>query len=116
MKISGRRRATRLGDLILRELSTMLVGEIQDPRLEFVTLSAIRMNVDMTVAEVFYTCGSGSDKDEAAQALGKAAGFMRSQLGRRVKVRYVPELRFMYDDFLENMVYAKPSADDSDDS
>ncbi len=116
MKISGRRRATRLGDLILRELSTMLVEEVQDPRLEFVTLSSIRMNVDMTVAEVFYTCGVGSDKDEAATALRKAGGFMRSQLGRRIKVRAVPELRFMYDDFLENMVYAKPAAGDSEDS
>ncbi|WP_147821902.1 30S ribosome-binding factor RbfA [Salidesulfovibrio onnuriiensis] len=116
MKISGRRRASRLGDLILRELSTMLVQEVQDPRLEFVTLSAIRMNVDMTVAEVFYTCGAGSDKEGAEAALRKAGGFMRSQLGRRIKVRVVPELRFMYDDFLENMVYAKPAADNSENS
>lgn len=116
MKISGRRRAARMGDMILRELSTMLVEEIQDPRLEFVSLSAVRMNVDMTVAEVFFTCGSASDKEGAEQALRKAGGFMRSQLGRRIKVRVVPELRFMYDDFLENMVYAKPAADDNEDS
>lgn len=116
MKISGRRRATRLGDLILRELSTMLIEEVQDPRLEFITLSGIRMNVDMTVAEVFYSVGGGTAKEDAANGLTKASGFLRSQLGRRIKVRSVPELRFTHDDFLEDMVYAKPPADDSHDS
>ncbi len=116
MKISGHRRAARMGDLILRELSTMLLNEVRDPRLAMVTLSGVRMNTNLRIAEIFYSVGSGVTRDEAKQALEKATGFMRTQLGKRIKVKFVPELRFVFDDFLEDMVYAKPTQIDSNDN
>lgn len=105
-----------MGNQILRELSNMLIEEVQDPRLSMVTLSGVRMNGNLRIAEIFYSVGSGVDRADAQKALEKASGFLRSQLGRRIKVKFLPELRFVFDDFLEDMVYAKPSEDDSIDS
>lgn len=115
MKISGHRRAARLGDLILRELSTMMLNEVRDTRLSMIVLSGVRMNTNLRVAEVFYSVGSGLSKEEAKQALDKATGFLRTQLGQRIQIRFVPELRFKFDNFLEDMVYAKPAQNNSSD-
>ncbi|MCM0755219.1 30S ribosome-binding factor RbfA [Desulfovibrio aminophilus] len=109
MKTTDSRRSVRLGDQILRELAGMLLEEIQDPRLEMITLSAVRMNKDLRIAEVFFTLPAGDDRlKDAEAALAKCTGRLRGLLGKRLKLRYLPELRFVHDTFLEDMVYAKP--------
>lgn len=101
-------RARRLGDQIMRELAEMLATEIQDPRLELVTISGVRLNPNMRVAEVLYTAGGGEEHlSEVAQALDKAKGWLRRELGHRLKLRFVPELRFSRDTFLEDVVYGQ---------
>lgn len=106
MKTSDTRRSVRLGDQILRELATMLSEDIQDPRLERVTLSGVRMNKDLRIAEVFFTLPAGDEPlAEAKAALAKCGGKLRAMLGQRLKLRYLPELRFLHDTFLEDMVY-----------
>ncbi|WP_018123971.1 30S ribosome-binding factor RbfA [Desulfovibrio oxyclinae] len=114
MKISDSRRASRMGDQILRELSSILMEEVSDPRLERVTLSGVRMNANLRIAEVLFTTSGDEEKIEAArQGLEKASGYLRSQLGKKMRIQFVPELRFTHDTFLEDMVYAKPDEDDS---
>lgn len=113
MKLSESKRASRMGDLIMREISMMLMEEVRDPRLEFVTVSGVRMNKNLEVAEILFTASADADIDSIKTALKKASGFMRSQLGSRMRVRRVPELRFVHDTFLEDMVYAKPDEGDS---
>lgn len=113
MKISESRRAERLGDQILREVATMLVEEAKDPRLQLVTLSGVRMNTDLRIAELYYTVsGDEQHRREVREGLERAKGFLRSNLSHRLKLRFVPELRFVFDEFLEDMVYAKPHGDD----
>ncbi|WP_243547078.1 30S ribosome-binding factor RbfA [Pseudodesulfovibrio tunisiensis] len=109
MKVSDSRRAARLGDQIMREVSSMLVEEVQDPRLMTVTLTGVRMNANLRVAEILYSAASGEDREEIQKGLKKASGFLRSNLGKRLKLRFVPELRFAYDEFLEDVVYGKPT-------
>ncbi|GAB6036539.1 30S ribosome-binding factor RbfA [Fundidesulfovibrio butyratiphilus] len=105
------RRSMRLADQILRELALMLAEEIQDPRLELVTISGVRLNPDLSVATVLYTLhGDDERRKAAAQGLEKAKGFLRSHLSRALKMKSVPELRFKHDDFLETMVYGQPHA------
>lgn len=118
MKVSNSRRATKMGDQILKELNLMLLEEVQDPRLELVTLTGVRMNQNLRIAEIFFTTPGGEEERviEALKAFKKASGFMRSSLGRRLHVKYLPEIRFTHDNFLEDMVYAKPAEDDSEDS
>ncbi len=100
------RRSIRLADMIQRELAQMLQEEIQDPRLELVTISGVRLNSDLSIAKVFYTCTDDPLRlEEIAVSLGKAKGYMRTLLGKRLNLRSTPELRFERDIFLEDMVY-----------
>jgi len=113
MKASNSRRAVRMGDQIMREVGTLLVEEAADPRLQLVTLSGVRMNANLRIAEIFYTVsGDEAHRKEVQKGLEKASGFLRSRLGRNLKLQYTPELRFIFDDFLEDVVYAKSSETD----
>lgn len=103
-----------MGDLILRELANMLIEEVQDPRLELVSLTGVKLNADMSIALVTFTVGGGAERRAAAlDGLNKAKGFLRSGLARRMNMRQLPDLRFAHDDFLEDMVYAKPGSEHS---
>lgn len=100
------RRSMRMADQIMRELALMLSEEIQDPRLDLVTISGVRLNSDLSVATVYYTLhGDEARFKAAADGFNQARGFLRTMLGRRLKSRSVPELRFARDEFLETMVY-----------
>jgi ribosome-binding factor A len=100
------RRSIRLSDMIQRELAQLLQEEIQDPRLELVTISGVRLNSDLSIAKVFYTCTDDPLRlEEIAVSLGKAKGYLRTLLGKRLNLRSTPELRFERDLFLEDMVY-----------
>ena len=71
------------------------------------------MNANLRIAEIFYTVsGDEEHRREVQQGLERASGFLRSKLGRRLKLQYTPELRFIFDDFLEDVVYGKPNATD----
>lgn len=109
MKHATSRRSVRLSEEIMRELATMLAEEVQDPRLELVTVSGVRLNADISVAEVYVTYSAElHPREDVDKALDKAKGFLRTRLGKRLKLRKVPELRFRFDDFLETMVYEHP--------
>ncbi|MBI5519518.1 MAG: 30S ribosome-binding factor RbfA [Desulfovibrio sp.] len=113
MKASGSRRSVRMGDQIMQELATMLLEEVADPRLELVSLTGCKLNADMSIALVTFTVGGGAERrKQALDGLNKAKGFLRSGLARRLNMRSLPELRFSHDDFLEDMVYAKPGTAD----
>jgi ribosome-binding factor A len=114
MKSAGSRRSIRLADLILRELANMLLEEVADPRLELVSLTGVKLNSDLKIALVTFTVGGGEERRKLAlDGLNKAKGFLRSGLAKRLDMRSLPDLRFAHDDFLEDMVYAKPSSQDS---
>lgn len=109
MRKATSRRAFRLEEHIKQELSRILMEDIQDPRLELVTISGVRLNSDLTVAEVLYTHASEADKrEEALQGLNSAKGRIRHLLGQNLKQKFVPELRFKWDDYLETMIYDSP--------
>lgn len=83
----------------MRTLNELLRFETKDPRLEGVTLSAVDLSRDLSVARVYFsTLDPGADPGPAQKGLEKAAGFLRAKLGQAIKVRHVPELRFEHDD------------------
>jgi len=113
MKASSSRRAVSMGNQVMREVATLLVEEAQDPRLQLVTLSGVRMNANLRIAEIFYTVsGDAEHRKEVQDGLEKASGFLRSRLGRNLKLQFTPELRFIFDDFLEDVVYGKSNSTD----
>ena len=92
-------RTLRVAEQIQRELAEMIRLEVKDPRVGMVTLTDVEVSADYGHAKVFFTT-LGDDEQIAAAAAGlnHAAGFLRHELGRRVKLRSVPELHFSYDD------------------
>ena len=97
----GQGRPQRIGDLIQREIADLLAREVRDPRVGMVTLTSVDVSPDMSHAKVFFTLLDKDHLDEVQQGLRRAAGFLRSQLAKRVKLYSIPELRFEYDESVE---------------
>lgn len=96
------RRSQRVADLVRAELSKLLLTEAHDPELKFVTITAVEMPPDLKSARVFFSrLGSAEDRSRAGEALARASGFLRGEIGRRCGLRYAPELIFRPDDTLE---------------
>ena len=92
-------RNQRLGNQVLRTLNELLRFETKDPRLDGVSLTAVDLSRDLSVARVFFSLlDPNGDPVPVQQGLEKAAGFLRAKLGQAIKVRHVPELRFEHDD------------------
>lgn len=94
-------RTQRLGDQIQREVASLIRTEIKDPRLGMVTVSAVKVSPDMGYADIYVTVmGSTLDEkpDESIAVLNAAAGFLRGEVGRAIKTRITPRLRFHYDE------------------
>ena len=101
MKQKRSGRPEKLGDLIQRELSDLLHRDVRDPRVGMVTITAVDVSPDLSHAKVYFTTLSREHIDEAREGLQRGAGFLRSQLARRVKLYTTPELRFVYDESVE---------------
>ena len=95
-------RNQRLGAQVLRTLSELLRFETKDPRLQGVSLTSVDLSRDLSVARVYFSLMNPDGAPESAlEGLDKAAGFLRAKLGRAIKVRHIPELRFVHDDSAE---------------
>ena len=94
-------RPQKLGDLIQRELSELLQRELRDPGVGMITITGVDVSPDFSHARVFFTTLAPDHVMEAGKALKRAAGFLRSQLAKRLKLYTTPELRFEYDESVE---------------
>ena len=94
-------RPQKLGDLIQRELSGLLQRELRDPRVGLVTITSVDVSPDLSHAKVFFTILGNEDLKETQAGLKRAAGFLRTQLAKRIKLYTTPELRFEYDQSVE---------------
>jgi ribosome-binding factor A len=91
-------RPARVGELIQAELATLLTRGLKDPRLEMSTVSYVDVTSDLRHARVYISrLGSAAEQDAMLQGFQRAAGFIRGQLGRRLKLRYIPQLTFELD-------------------
>jgi len=97
----GHGRPQKLGDLIQRELSDLLAREIRDPRVGMITITSVDVSPDLSHAKIFFTMLDKTKLPDTLTGLGRSAGFLRSQLARRIKIYTTPELRFLYDESVE---------------
>ncbi len=93
-------RSRRVGEQIRQELADILRREMKDPRVHGVTLTAVEVTQDLEHAKVYFSLLSGEPK-AVEQALQHAAGFLRSELSHRLRLRVVPRLSFLFDESLE---------------
>jgi ribosome-binding factor A len=96
------KRADRVADVIRRELADLLQRRIKDPRLNRVTVTGVELTDDLRHARIFYCfLGETGEQEAVAQGLTRARGFIRRELGKRVYLRFLPELEFRYDPSFE---------------
>ena len=96
------RRSQRVADLVRAEISSLVLIEAHDPDLRRVTITDVEMPSDLRSARVFFSClGGDEEREKAALALRRAAGYLRREVGQRCKLRFAPELHFVSDRSLE---------------
>ena len=94
------RRSERVSDQMVHEIADILMRKIKDPRIGFVTVTGVDVADDLRNAKVFVSV-YGGDKDETLKGLESAAPFIRSELGRRMRMKFIPELLFRIDETAE---------------
>ncbi|OUR77521.1 ribosome-binding factor A [Colwellia psychrerythraea] len=92
-------RTDRVGQQIQKEIAVILMREIKDPRLSMTTVSAVEVTRDLAYAKIFVTFfNDNADEIKASlEVLAEAEGYIRSLLGKRLRARIMPHLRFVYD-------------------
>ena len=107
-------RQRRVADQIQRELADIIRGELKDPRVGMITLTGVEVSPDLAHAKVFFTTlADDAHRDEVEKGLRRASGFLRSELGRRIKVHVTPELHFEYDASVERGMRLSRLIDDA---
>jgi ribosome-binding factor A len=92
------RRTDRVGDLLRAELAELLTREVNDPRTRGAVVTSVDPAPDLRSAEVLVSVlGTDEEREQAVAALQGAAGFLRTRLGRKVRLKNIPELRFHLD-------------------
>ncbi|MCY4514180.1 MAG: 30S ribosome-binding factor RbfA [Candidatus Tectomicrobia bacterium] len=91
-------RPTRVGELLQAEIADLLLRQLKDPRLNMATISRVEVSPDLREARVYVSrVGSDSEQKETMEGFARAMGFIRGQLGKRVKLRHTPSLTFVLD-------------------
>src|SRR5215510_10741632 len=93
------RRAERLAEQIKEEVNLIIGGEVEDPRVESVTVTDAKLSPDLRNAKIYVSVlGTQDEIKDSLAALKHAGGFIRHQLGAVLRMKYIPELHFVYDD------------------
>jgi ribosome-binding factor A len=96
------KRSIRVGELVLKEMADLIERKVRDPRVRSVTLTGVRMSNDLKSAKVFFSLvGDEEVIARARQGLDSAKGFIKREIGRRLELRYMPDIEFRYDPSLE---------------
>jgi ribosome-binding factor A len=96
-------RPRRIAEQLQRELAELISHEVKDPRIGMLTLTGVDVTPDYAHANVYFTLlGGAQQADSALAGLQRAAGFLRSQVAHRMKLRITPQLHFIYDTSVEN--------------
>lgn len=95
-------RVGRVQEQIKKELMQILQTEWKDPRVGFITITGVEVTGDLSLARVYISVmGDARQKEEALSALSRGKGFIRSELGKRIRLRVVPEIEFKVDPSLD---------------
>jgi ribosome-binding factor A len=90
-------RADRVGGQVQRVLAELIQKGVNDPRLSQATITGVTLNRDLRIAKVYFTVHGGADKQAILEGFKSAKGFIKRELARELKLRYMPDLKFFYD-------------------
>ena len=104
-KMEGRR-SDKIADLIQKEVSQMLMRGLKDPRIGFVTITKVAVSEDCRTAKIYFSVtGSSEERERSTEGLNSAKGYVRKELGRRIRMKYTPEITFQFDPSIEYAIH-----------
>jgi ribosome-binding factor A len=100
------KRSEKVADLIQKEISEMLVKSIKDPRIGFVTITRVMVSEVCRFAKIYFSvAGSLEERESSQKGLESAKGYIRKELGRRIRLRYTPGIMFQFDPSIEYAIH-----------
>ena len=100
------KRSEKVADLIHKEISEMLIKSLKDPRIGFVTITRVTVSEDCRFAKIYFSVmGSLTERDKSSMGLNSAKGYIRKELGRRMGLRYTPDIMFQFDPSIEYAIH-----------
>ena len=88
----------RINHMIMEEVSKILMLEVKDERFKFVTVTDCDTSNDLSYSKIYVTVLDQEKKDETLKALNNASSLIRGELAKRIEIRHIPELKFLYDE------------------
>lgn len=99
----SKHRPNRLSETLKEEISQLILVELKDPRIGFVTVTSVDVANDLAHAKVYVSVLGSEDEGKASlDTLNRAAGFLRTEIGKRLRLRHVPSLVFVYDPSIQH--------------
>jgi len=96
------KRSEKVAEAVHEFISELLIKGLKDPRIGFVTVTGVKVTDDLHLATVYFSVvGSDDEKKSSEKGLNSAKGFIRKELGRNLRLRYVPDIIFKYDNSLD---------------
>ncbi|GBD98547.1 ribosome-binding factor A [bacterium BMS3Abin07] len=95
------KRSQRVADLIREEIAMIIMRRVKDPRLSFITVTSVRVSEDLKLAKVYVSVLNRKETGRSVELLNAARGFIRSELSKNVKLKYIPQLEFFNDSSIE---------------
>ena len=99
--MANENRRTRVAERVRVEVITLLARTVRDPGVNAITITRVSMTADLQIARLYYSVRDDENRREATLALRRARSYLRRKLGERLGLRLVPEIKFLYDDSLE---------------
>lgn len=94
-------KSKKTGSLFLREISNIILEDIKDPDIKFITITDCDVSNDLSYAKVYFTCLNRDYKEQSEKALNRAANYIELELSKRVEIRKMPQISFHYDTSIE---------------
>lgn len=95
------KRSQRVSDLVREEIADIIMNKVKDPRLGFVTVTGAKITEDLKIATVYISIFKEEEKETTLEMLNSAKGFIRAELAKRVRMKFIPSLTFRIDESLE---------------
>lgn len=95
------KRSQRVSDLIREEIADIIMNKMKDPRLGFVTVTGAKITEDLKIATIYLSILKEEEKEATLEIINSAKGFIRAELAKRLKMKFIPALTFRIDESLE---------------
>ena len=95
------KRSQRVSDLIREEIADIIMNKVKDPRLGFVTVTGAKITEDLKIATIYLSILKEEEKETTIEMLNSAKGFIRAELAKRLRMKFIPSLTFRIDESLE---------------